>query len=123
RLVSCASATAVFSPTADVPLCCRSASICSEALSRQPIRRPRRLLRTLIHFGAAPYAVAPCMLSNVSPPHNSCFGLHLNQTTVQHEPLFPSSPFERVPARMQTRCLVSTEIHALLSVRPSPNAL
>jgi hypothetical protein len=123
RPPSCASATSDSSPTDDVPLCCRSASICSEALGRQPIRRHRRLLTTLIHSGTVHYAVAPCTWSNVSPPRNSCFALHLNQTGAQHETLFPSSPAERAPARMQIPCLISTEMPAQLSVEYTPDPL
>jgi len=123
RPPSCVSATSASSPTDDVPLCCRYASICSEALSRQPLRRPRRLLTTLIHSGAARYALAPCMLSNVSPPRNSCFALHPNQTGAPHETLFPSSPADRAPVRMQIPCLISTEMPGQLSVAYTPDAL
>ena len=86
-------------------------------------RRHRRLLTTLIHSGTARYAVAPCLLSNVFPPRNSCFALRLNQTGAQHEALFQSSPAERTPARMQIPCLISTEMPGQLSVQPTPHAL
>jgi hypothetical protein len=60
RRASCASATSGSSQTVNAPRCCRGAVGCSEALSRQPLRRHRCLLTTLIHSGVVRYAVAPC---------------------------------------------------------------
>jgi hypothetical protein len=51
------------------------------------------------------------------------FALHLNQTAVLHEPFFPSSPVERVPARTQTLYLISTKRPDQLSVEHTPDAL
>ncbi len=54
---------------------------------------------------AEPYAS-----SNGSPPRNSCFARHLNQTGTQHEALSTSSAFERA----------SAPTRILLFIRPKP---
>jgi hypothetical protein len=59
----------------------------------------------LTHSGTVQSAAEPCVLSNGSPPRNSCFALHLNQTGALHEPLSTSSAFARASARMRIPCL------------------
>ncbi len=94
RRASCASATSDSSPTANELLCCRCACNCSADYSRRPLPRHHRPPMRLTHSGTARSAEEPCASSNGSPPPNSCFALHLNQTGAQHEALSTSSAFD-----------------------------
>ena len=73
------------------------------------LRRHHRPPIRLTHSGTARSAAEPCASSNGSPPRNSCFALHLNQTGAQHEALSTSSAFARASARTQTPCLICPE--------------
>ena len=123
RPASCASATSASSPTGNAPLSCRSASNCSAAQSNIDCFGGITVHRSaLTHSGTVRSAVAPCTSSNGSPPRNSCFALHLNQTGAQHEPLSTSSAFARAPARTQIPCLISAETTRVTqSLQPSPD--
>ena len=70
------------------------------------LRRHHRPPIRTTHSGTARSAAAPCASSNGSPPRNSCFALHLNQTGTPHEPLSTSSAFARASARMRIPCLI-----------------
>jgi hypothetical protein len=106
RRASSASATSDSLPTATALLCCRCACGCSADHSKTRLHRHHRLQSRLIHSGTVQSAVEPCASSNGSPPRNSCFALHLNQTGAPHEALSTPSAFARASARTQT--LVST---------------
>src|ERR1700691_2645137 len=91
RPASCAYATSDSLPTVTALLCCRCAFDSSTTqrtwLLRQHHHPPIRLTQS----GAAQSAVEACTSSNGSPPHNSCFAPHLNQTDALHEAPFTSS--------------------------------
>jgi hypothetical protein len=61
-------------------------------------------------------------LSNGCPPRNSCFALHLNQTGAPHEPLFPSSVYDRASARTQIHCFFWLKMLGQLSLKLTPDA-
>src|SRR6266568_3165941 len=103
RRASCASATSASSPTA--LRCCRCAGGCSADHCRTQLRRHQRPQIRIIHSGTAPSAVEPCASSNGSPPRNSCFALHLNQTGTPHEALSTSSTLARASAHTRIPCL------------------
>src|SRR5664280_1555348 len=107
HVASCASATSDFSPTGNAPSSCRSASNCSTAQRTELLHRHRRPPTSLSRYGTVQSAVEPCTSLNGSPRLNSCFALHLNPTSAQHEPLSASSASTRAPAR--------TEISGLLA--------
>ena len=65
----------------------------------------------------------PCTSSNGSPPPNSCFALHLNQTGALHEPLSTSSAFARASARTQIPCLIRPKLLRHRSLQPPHHAL
>ena len=121
----CASATSDSSPTATAPRYCHSASNCSAAHRKTQLRRHRRPQKRLIHSGTAQSAAEPCASSNGSPLHNSCFALHLNQTSALHEALSISSAFARASARLRTLCPVQPTTLRCQSLqpplRPSPS--
>ena len=105
RPASCASATSDSSPTATALLCCRCAFDCSATQRRWLLRQHHHPPIRLTHSGAAQSAVEPCASSNGSPPRNSCFALHLNQTGALHEALSTSSASARASARTRIPCL------------------
>jgi hypothetical protein len=73
---------------------------------KTPLRRHHRPPIRFTHSGTAQSAAEPCTSSNGSPPRNSCFALHLNQTGAPHEALFPSSALHVL--RRARRSLVSS---------------
>src|ERR1700677_1977890 len=105
RPASCASATSDSLPTATALLCCRCAFDSSATqrrwLLRQHHHRPIRPTQS----GTAQSAVEPCASSNGSPPPNSCFARHLNQTNALHEALSTSSTSARASAHTRIPCL------------------
>ena len=105
RLASCASATSDSSPTATALLCCRCAFDYSAAQSTWLLRQHHRPPTRLTHSGAAQSAVEPCVSSNGSPPRNSCFAHHLNQTDAPHEAPSTSSASARASAHTRIPCL------------------
>src|ERR1700722_14768816 len=105
RPVSCASATSDSSPTGTALLGCRCACDYSADHSKAQLRRHQRPQIRSIHSGTALSAVEPCASSNGSPPRNSCFALHLNQTATPHEALSTSSTLARASAHTRIPCL------------------
>ena len=104
RPASCASATSASSPTATALRCCRCAFNCS-ATQRRCCSASITVHRSDTHSGTAQSAVEPCASSNGSPPRNSCFARHLNQTDALHEALSTSSASARASARTRIPCL------------------
>src|SRR3954465_4077481 len=92
RPVSCASATSDSSPTATALRSCRCASNCSAAQRRCLLRRHHRPPIRTTHSGTVLSAAGSCASSNGSPPRNSCFARHLNQTAAPLERLNLCSP-------------------------------
>src|ERR1017187_5126697 len=76
----------------------------------------------LSRYGTVPSAVEPCTSLNGSPRLNSCFALHLNPTSAQHEPPSASSASTRAPARTEISCLIGPEVLCHLFFQPMPNA-
>ena len=64
-----------------LPLCFQLLDGSENILLRRHHRPPIRPT----HSGTAQSAAEPCASSNGSPPRNSCFALHLNQTGAPHE--------------------------------------
>ena len=102
---SCASATSDSLPTATALLCCRCAFDSSATQRTWLLRQHHHPPIRLTHSGAAQSAVELCTSSNGSPPPNSCFAPHLNQTDALHEALSTSSPSARASAHTPTPCL------------------
>ena len=85
-----------------LPLCFQLlGGLREEQLLRQHHHPPIRLT----HSGTAQSAAEPCASSNGSPPRNSCFARHLNQTDALHEALSTSSTSARASARTRIPCL------------------
>src|SRR5664279_292502 len=110
HVASCASATSDFSPTGNAPSSCRSASNCSTTQRTELLHRHRRPPTSLSRYGTVQSAVEPCTSLNGSLRLNSCFALHLNPSTAQHEPLSTSSASAPAPARSEIRCLLEPEV-------------
>jgi hypothetical protein len=121
RPVSSASATSASSPTATVLHSCRSASNCWAAQRRQLLQRLHRPPTRFTPSGTVRSAAAPSASSNGSPPPNSCYAHHPNQTGALHEPLFPSSASARAPARTQIPCLNWQKLLCRRSFQPPPD--
>jgi hypothetical protein len=102
---SCASATSDSLPIATAPLCCRCAFNSSATQRRRLLRQHHHPPSSLTQSGTAQSAVEPCMSSNGSPPRNSCFVRHLNQTDAPHEALSISSTSARASAHTRIPCL------------------
>src|ERR1035437_391679 len=114
----CASATSGSSQTGNAPSCCRSAVSCSAARRERQLRRLNHLSKGLTHSGTARSAEAPCASSNGSPPPNSCFAHHRNQTSAQHEALSISPAFARASARLRIPCLIRPKTLKCQSLKP-----
>src|SRR5664280_3747023 len=122
HVASSASATSDFSPTGNAPSSCRSASNCSSAQRTYLLHRHRRPPISLSRYGTVQSAVEPCTSLNGSPRLNSCFALHLNPSSAQHESLSTSSASTRAPAPTEIRCLVEPGVLYYLFFQPMPNA-
>lgn len=118
RPASCAFVTSDSSPTATALRCCHSAGDCSADHCKTQLSRHHRLQISLSHSGTAQPAVEPCTSSNGSPLRNSCFALHLNQTSALHEALSKSAAFTRASARLRIPCLIRPEPLACQSLQP-----
>jgi hypothetical protein len=92
----------------------------SENITVSPASSPTDQPR--IRYGTVQSAVATCTSLNGSPPHNSCFALHLNRNRALHEPLSTSSAFARAMARTQIPCLIRPETLCQLFLPRLPNA-
>ena len=104
RPVSCASATSGSSPTATALRACLCAFGFSAAQRRWLLRQHHRPSIGLTRSGTARSAAQPCASSNGSPLRNSCFALHLNQISAQHEDLSTPSASARASARLRILC-------------------
>src|ERR1700679_2574816 len=102
---SCAYATSDSLPTATALLCCRCAFDSSETQRTWLLRQHHHPPIRLTHSGVAQSAVELCTSSNGSPPPNSCFAPHLNQTDALHEAPFTSSTSARASAHTRIPCL------------------
>ena len=109
RPASSASATSASSPTVNALRCCRCACNCSADHRNTQPRRPHHPPIRPTHSGTAQSAAEPCASSNGSLPRNSCFALHLNQTSAQHEALSTSSALARASARTKIPCLIRSK--------------
>src|ERR1700722_1873063 len=105
RPASCASATSGSLPTATALLCCRCAFDSSATQRTWLLRQHHHPPIRLTHFGAAHSAVELRTSSNGSPPRNSCFAPHLNQTDALHEAPSTSSTSAHASEHTRVPCL------------------
>ena len=64
----------------------------------------------------------PCTWLNGSPRLNSCFPLHLNPSSAQHESLSSSSASTRAPAPTEVSGLLAPGVLCHLFFQPMPNS-
>jgi Putative transposase/Transposase zinc-binding domain len=94
---SCASATSASLPTADVPVCCPSASNCCAASPKTTLRLRRQLRVSPVHAGGVRSVVEPCTWSNGSPPPNFGSVLLRRLSGVLHDRIY-QNPLPRHPS-------------------------